>query len=188
MTTKMTTTMTKTTTKTTTKTLAALALAAAAFTAMVGPSEAAPRLEKQAATSLLQNHSGTNSVTIFHHLPISSLFPSHGPIKCFTCVLPRPPYHDPGYGWGHGPHWPYHGWGYGNRWGYGYYNWYRWHPAYYSGAPVVEPPVATYAAPQASTGNCNCLTKKMLPNGAELLQDICTQQSAIAQPQALSAR
>lgn len=175
----MTTTTTKMT-KTTTKTLTALALAAAALTVMVGPSEAAPRLQKQAATSLL---TGTNAGTVLHHLPISSLFPTH-PISCYACKLPHPPYHDPGYGWGHGPYWPYHG--YGNRWGWGYYNWYRWHPVYYGGAPVAAAPVATYAAPQAPIGGC--LTKKMLPNGAELLQDICTHQSAIAQPQALSAR
>lgn len=121
----------------------------------------------------------------------------------------HPPYHGPGYGWGYGDHWP-HGWGYGygnywpyhgwyngdgNRWGYGYYRWYRWHPVYYGGAPYAAAPVAeapapvaTYAAPQAPIGGCDCLTKKMLPNGAELLQDICTKQSAIAQPQALSAR
>jgi hypothetical protein len=183
----------KTTTMTTTKTLTALALAAAALTVMAGPSEATPRL------------TGVHVAGTFHEVPpfISPSAPTHGPISCFTCNLPhggqggaRPP----GYGWGYGNHWPYHGWGYGyhwpyhgwgygygNRWGYGYYNWYRWHPAYYGGAPVaaepVAAPVATVAAPAAPIGGCNCLTKQMLPNGAELLQDICTQRSAVAQPQ-----
>jgi hypothetical protein len=198
----MTTTMTTTKTmKTTTKTLTALALAAAALTVMVGPSNAAPRFEKLgAATKLI----AAQTVPVFHHLPISTvpifrplpiILPptSHPPISCFTCKLPHGPQGGarPPYGWGYGNHWPYHG--FGNRWGYGHYNWYRWHPVYYGGAPVAaEPvaaaPVATIAAPQAPIGGCDCLTKQMLPNGAELLQDICTKQSAVARPQALSAR
>jgi hypothetical protein len=229
--------MTTTTMTTPAKTLTALALAAAALTVMAGPSEAVPRLQKQAGvhtpttgvtgvlhplpitappisgvTGVLHplpiiTAPPTSGVTGVHHpLPIITVPPvvigpvhpipivlpptSHPPISCFTCKLPhggqggaRPP----GYGWGYGNHWPYHGWG------YGYYNWYRWHPAYYGGAPVaaapVAPaPVAAMAAPSTPIGGCNCLTKQMLPNGAELLQDICTQQSAVAQPQALSAR
>ena len=38
------------------------------------------------------------------------------------------------------------------------------------------------------TGSCNCLTKQTLADGSVLFADICTQQSAIATQQAMSAR
>jgi len=107
------------------------------------------------------------------HGPVIS---HHGPISCFACNLPRP--HRPI--WGHN-HWRY--------WGH----WNRWHPVVYGGAPigpVAAAPAASpaAAAPQAPTGSCNCLTKQELPNGGVLFADICTQQSAIAPPQTVSAR
>jgi hypothetical protein len=42
--------------------------------------------------------------------------------------------------------------------------------------------------PAAAQEPTNCLTKQNLPNGAVLFKDVCTQQSAIAPPQNLSAR
>jgi hypothetical protein len=203
----MTTTTTKTT-MTTTKTLTALALAATALTVMVGPSEAAPRLA--AGLSGLHVTGPFHEVPPFISPPARA--PKISCFACNLPHGGQGGARPPGYGWGYGNHWPYHGWGYGNHWpdhgwgygdhwpyrgwgygygnhwGYGYYNWYRWHPAYYGGAPVAaEPvaaaPVATAAAPAAPIGGCNCLTKQMLPNGAELLQDVCTQRSAVAQPQ-----
>ena len=145
------------------ETLAIAALAAAALVATVAPSQAIPRHFPINTTNFLGNRFG------------------HG-ITCLACNLPRP--YRPFPVWGHGPRWPVFGqhWG---HWGYGY----RWHPVFYGGAPVgpvAAAPAASVAAPQAPTGNC--LTKQMLPNGAELLIDICTQQSAIAMPQNMSAR
>jgi hypothetical protein len=59
-------------------------------------------------------------------------------------------------------------------------------------APVIPAaataPAPTEAAPQAASGPCNCLTKQTLADGSVLFADICTQQSAIAPPQAMSAR
>ena len=148
------------TTKTTIKTLTVIALAAAAFATTAGPSQALGRA--------FPGH----GPVVLHHF---------GPISCFACKLPRP--YRPHPIWGHGNHWRY--------WGHAY----RWRPVVYGGAPIgpvaAAPAVATMpapaAAPQAPVGSCNCLTKQELPNGAELFADICTQQSAIAAPQAMSA-
>ncbi len=142
------------------KTLTVVALAAAALAATAGPSQALGRF-----------------------------FPGHGPvvghfgpgrITCFACNLPR-------------PHLPHPGWGY-NHWRY-WGHWYRFRPVVFGGAPgapvaagPVSAPGPVTAAPQAPTGSCNCLTKQDLPNGGVLFADICTQQSAIAPPQAVSAR
>ena len=151
-------------TKTTMKTLTAIALAAAALTATAGPSQALGRL--------FPGHGPVVSPGLHHF----------GPITRFACKLPRPDRPHPT--WGHGDHWRY--------WGH----WNRWHPVVYGGAPIgsvaAAPAVATMrgpsAAPQAPTGACNCLTKQELPNGGVLFADICTQQSAVAPPQAMSAR
>ena len=112
-------------------------------------------------------------------------FPGHGPvithgfgpgrITCLACNLPRP---EPRPIWGHG------------YWGH----WYRWHPVIVGGGPIgpgaapMSAPAMAAAGPQAPTGSCNCLTKQNLPNGGVLFQDVCTQQSAIAPPQTMSAR
>jgi hypothetical protein len=59
-------------------------------------------------------------------------------------------------------------------------------------APVVAAtataPAPAEAAPAVSSGPCNCLTKQTLADGSVMFADICTQQSAIAPPQAMSAR
>ncbi|HEY1545856.1 MAG TPA: hypothetical protein VGG01_25925 [Xanthobacteraceae bacterium] len=149
------------TTKTTMKTLAAITLAAVAFAATSGPSQALGRA--------FPGH----GPVVLHHF---------GPISCLACNLPRP--HRPYPIWGRGDHWRY----WGHRYG--------WHSVIYGGSPTgpvaVAPAVATMPAPaaarQAPTGSCNCLTKQELPNGAVLFADICTQQSAIAAPQAMGAR
>ncbi len=151
-----------TTIKTTMKTLTAIALAAAALAATAGPSQALGRF--------FPGH----GPVVLHHF---------GPISCLACNLPRP--YRPHPIWGHGDHWRY--------WGH----WYRWHPVVYRGAPigpVAAAPAASMmpgpaaATPQAPTGSCNCLTKQELPNGGVLFADVCTQQSAVAPPQAVSAR
>jgi hypothetical protein len=142
------------------KTLTVVALAAAALAATAVPSQALTRLFPGHGPVVLGNLFGTHKIT------------------CLACNLPR-------------PYRPFPIWGHGQRyWGH---DWYRWHPVYFrGGAPVATAPVAaaatSMAAPQAPTGACNCLTKQMLPNGAELLQDICTQQSAVAMPQATAAQ
>jgi hypothetical protein len=154
-----------TTIKTTMKALTAIALAAAALTATTGPSQALGRF--------FPGH-GPVVLSGLHHF---------GPISCLACNLPRP----------YRPH-PIWGQGHGHRWEH--WNHYRWHPVVYGGAPIgpvaAAPAAATMsrpsAAPQAPTGSCNCLTKQELPNGGVLFADICTQQSAIAPPQAMSAR
>ena len=147
---------------TTMKTLTALALTAAALAATAAPSHA-----------------------------LSRLFPGHGPvvnqafggppkITCFACNLPRPSRPNPiwGHGWGHG-YWGHHYWG---------------APAIYGGgaaAPMVAAATSAPApaeAPQAASGPCSCLTKQTLADGSVLFADICTQQSAVAPPQAMSAR
>ena len=142
------------------KTLTVVALAAAALAATAVPSQALNRLFPGHGPVVLGNLFGTHKIT------------------CLACNLPR-------------PYRPFPIWGHGQRyWGH---DWYRWHPVYFRGsAPVATAPVAaaatSMATPQAPTGACNCLTKQMLPNGAELLQDICTQQSAVAMPQATAAQ
>jgi len=146
---------------TTMKILAALAVTAAALATSAAPSHALGRI-----------------------------FPGHGPvaaqhfggsptkITCFACRLPRPDRPIYGHGWGHG------------YWGHRF--WER--PVIVGGvaAPVVaaaaSAPAPAEAAPQAPTGSCNCLTKQTLADGSVLFADICTQQSAIAPPQAVSAR
>jgi hypothetical protein len=197
---------------TTMKTLTTLGFAAAALATTLGPSHAITRLLghgpvifHQPSPSLppkLGIIGGINPV-IFHQ-PSPSLPPKlgiigginpvifHQPsppppkISCFACNLPGPqggarppvPYHGP-YGTGYGNGW--------NHWGYGGY---RSYPVYSGGAPLAPLAAAPVAvAPAAALAPAgNCLTKQMLPNGAELLIDICTQQSAIALPQAASAR
>ena len=143
------------------KTLAIAALAAATLAATAASSHAFGRFPGHGPVVNQNNH--------------------FGPISCFACNLPRP--HRPGYGYG--PRWPRYGY-----WGH----WYRWHPVYLGGgvpvaaAPAAAMPGPAAAAPQAPTGNCNCLTKQDLPNGGVLFADICTQQSAITPPQKMSAR
>jgi hypothetical protein len=155
--------------KTSLKTLTIAALAAAALVSTVAPSQALNRHFPTNTTYFLGNQFG------------------HG-ITCLACNLPRP--YRPFPVWGHGPRWPI----FGQHWGH-WGQWYRWHPVFYRGgapvgpvaaAPAAAMPGPAAAAPQAPTGNC--LTKQMLPNGAELLIDRCTQQSAIALPQNMSAR
>jgi hypothetical protein len=151
------------------KTLTIAALAAAALVAAAAPSQALPR------------HLPPSAFKVLGHF-------GHGPINCLACNLPRP--YRPFPVWGHGPRWPIFG---QNHWGH--WNHYRWHPVNYHGAPIGPVAAAPAAAmpgqaeaPQAPTGACNCLTKQNLPNGGVLFQDICTQQSAIAGPQTMSAR
>jgi hypothetical protein len=149
------------------KTLTVAALAVAALAATAVPSQALGRF---------LGHGPVISGGHFGHF-------GPGRITCFACNLPRP--HGPV--WGHGPRWPHYG-----HWRY----WYRWHPVYFGGgapvgpasAPAAAMPGPAAAAPQAPTGACNCLTKQDLPNGGVLFQDVCTQQSAIAPPQNVSAR
>jgi hypothetical protein len=144
------------------KTLAALAVTAAALAATVAPGNALGRL-----------------------------FPGHGPvvnqqfggppkITCFACKLPRP--YRPNPIWGH-------------NWGHGYWGHRYWGaPVIVGGvaAPVVaaaaSAPAPAQAVPQVSPGPCSCLTKQTLADGSVMFADICTQQSAIAPPQAMSAR
>ena len=152
------------------KTLTLAALATAALAATVAPSQALNRF-------FPGHFPGNATVALGNHF-------GHG-ITCLACNLPRP--NRPPV-WGHGPRWPVFGHG---NWGH----WYRWHPAVYGGAPIGPVAAAPAAAilgpaaePQGPTGTCNCLTKQLLPNGAVLFQDICTQQSAIAPPQNMSAR
>jgi hypothetical protein len=144
--------------------LAALAISAAALTSTAVPSNALGRI-----------------------------FPGHGPIApqhfggpptkitCFACRLPRP--YRPNPIWGH-------------NWGHGYWGHRFWDRPVIVGGAAVAPVMATAAsapapaeaAPQVPTGSCNCLTKQTLADGSVLFADICTQQSAIAPPQAVSAR
>jgi hypothetical protein len=58
-----------------------------------------------------------------------------------------------------------------------------WRPA----QPGRSPATPAEAAPQVSPGPCSRLTKQTLADGSVLFADICTQQSAIAPPQAMSA-
>jgi hypothetical protein len=161
-----------TTMNTTMKTLTAIALAAAALTATTGPSQALGRIFHGPVVASFPGH-GPVVTSGLHHV---------GPISCLACRLPRP-YRPPHPIWGRGNHW-------------GHWSHYRRHPVVYGGAPIgpvaAAPAVATMsgpsAAPQAPTGACNCLTKQELPNGGVLFADVCTQQSAIAPPQAVSAR
>ena len=147
------------------KTLTIAALAAAALVATVAPSQALTRHFPINTTNFLGNRFG------------------HG-ITCLACNLPRP--YRPFPVWGHGPRWPI----FGQHWGH-WGNWYRWHPVGYRGAPVGligATPAAAMPGPAAAQEPTNCLTKQNLPNGAVLFQDVCTQQSAIAPPQNMSAR
>jgi hypothetical protein len=153
--------------KTSLKTLTIAALAAAAVVATAAPSQA------------LGRYFPHGPIVAFNHF-------GHG-ITCLACNLPRP--YRPLPVWGHGPRWPVFG---HNHWGH--WDHYRWHPVNYGGGaptgPVAAAPAAAMPgqAPQGPTGACNCLTKQNLPNGGVLFQDVCTQQSAIAPPQTMSAR
>jgi hypothetical protein len=49
-------------------------------------------------------------------------------------------------------------------------------------------PVPAAQVAQVAQGPCNRLTKRNLPDGSVLFQDICTKESAIAPPQAAGAR
>ena len=103
---------------------------------------------------------------------------ARGPIRCFTCNLPRPEPVNPR---------PVH-------WDQGWNHWHGWHyrpEVYVEGrpeptvpaGPMPSPPVqAPAAAQQAPARPRNCLTKQDLPNGGVLFQDICTKESAIAAP------
>jgi hypothetical protein len=149
---------------TTMKTLAALAVTAAALAATAAPSHALTRLIPNRGAVVAQHFGGPPTK-----------------ITCFACNLPRPTRPNPG--WGHGG-------GYGH-WGHRFWG----SPVIIGGtavAPVVaaaaSAPAPTEAAPQAPTGSCNCLTKQTLADGSVMFADICTQQSAIAPPQNMSAR
>ena len=108
--------------------------------------------------------------------------------------------------WGYGNRWGYgNHWGYGNRWGYGY----RWgyprfgcfrlgwcypHPrpiGYGPGVGALAATAAPVAAPMAApvqqpvAQQPNCLVKQYLPNGAVQFADVCTQEQAIAMPNAM---
>ena len=146
------------------KTLTIAALATAALAASALPSQALGRF--------------------FPHGPIVAFGHFGHGITCLACNLPRP--YRPFPVWGHGPRWPI----FGQHWGH-WGNWYRWHPVGYRGAPVglvAAAPAAAMPGPAAAQAPTNCLTKQNLPNGAVLFQDVCTQQSAIAPPQNMSAR
>jgi hypothetical protein len=166
---------------TTMKTLTVLALSAAALAATVAPSNALGRLFPGHRPVVSQQFGGPPKVSgpgwgipgHFGHPPTK--------ITCFACNLPRPSWPNPG--WGHGG-------GYGH-WGHRFWE----APVIVGGgtvAPVVaaaaSAPAPAEAAPQAPTGSCNCLTKQTLADGSVLFADVCTQQSAIAPPQAMSAR
>ena len=114
-------------------------------------------------------------------------------------------------GWGHDhDHDHDYGYGYGydhDRW-FHHYGWRFMPPIVVEGAggvvaaapvmqgvparaPVAAPAMAvpqSAPTPQAAAEPCNCLTKQTLPDGSVLFQDICTKESAIAPPQAVSAR
>jgi hypothetical protein len=156
------------------KTLTIAALATAALAASAMPSQALGRY--------FPVHGGHGPVVLGNHF-------GPGIYKCLVCSLPRP--YRPLPVWGHGPRWPIFG---QNHWGHwGHWDHYRWHPVSYRGGapvgPVAAAPVAAIPGQaEAPTGACNCLTKQNLPNGSVLFQDVCTQQSAIAGPQTMSAR
>jgi hypothetical protein len=147
------------------KTLTALAITAAALAATVAPSNALGRLFPGHGPVVTQQFGG----------------PAKIKITCFACNLPRP--YRPNPVWGHG-------------WGHGYWGHRYWGQPVIVGGAAVAPvfaaaasaPAPAEAAPQAPTGSCNCLTKQTLADGSVLFADICTQQSAIAPPQAMSAR
>ena len=156
------------------KTLAALAISAAALTSTVAPSNALGRIFPGHGPVVSQQFgAGLGTPGHFGHPPTK--------ITCFACRLPRPTRPNPiwGHNWGHG------------YWGHRFWD----RPVIVGGvaaAPVVATaasgPAPTEAVPQAPTGSCNCLTKQTLADGSVLFADICTQQSAIAPPQAMSAR
>jgi hypothetical protein len=109
--------------------------------------------------------------------------------------------------WGYGNRWGYgNHWGYGNRWGYGYrwsyprfgcfrFGWCYPHPrpiGYGPGVGALAATAAPVAAPMATTPvqqptaqQPNCLVKQYLPNGAVQFADVCTQEQAIAMPNAM---
>jgi hypothetical protein len=161
------------------KILAALAISAAALTSTAAPSNALGRFLPG----------------LGHGPVITKVYgsPGHG-ISCLACNLPRP---NPGHGLGgQGGYWGGHGLGgyFGGHRYWGHRFWER--PVIIGGAAVAAPMVAAAAsapapaeaAHQASPGSGNCLTKQTLADGSVLFADICTQQSAIAPPQAMSSR
>jgi hypothetical protein len=109
--------------------------------------------------------------------------------------------------WGFGRyHWGRYHWGFNRyHWGFGHwyprygYGWYPrvgcWRsgwcyphprPVVYGGGGVIATGVATApaAAPAMAQTRPNCLVKQYLPNGAVQFADVCTQEQAIAMPNA----
>ena len=163
------------------KTLAALAVTAAALATTAAPSHAlgrffpghGPVVSQQFGGPPKNSGPGLGIPGHFGHPPTT--------ITCFACNLPRPTRPNPV--WGHGG-------GYGH-WGHRFWG----SPVIVGGvaaAPAVaaaaSAPAPSQAAPQTAPGSCNCLTKQTLADGSVLFADICTQQSAIAPPQTMSAR
>lgn len=109
---------------------------------------------------------------------------AHGPVRCFTCNLPRPDAVNPR---------PVH-------WDQGWNHWHGWHyrPEVYvegrpettgaTGAAPSLPVLAPAATPPPAASPRNCLTKQDLPNGGVLFQDICTKERAVGPPPPVGAR
>jgi hypothetical protein len=164
---------------TTMKTLSALGIAAAAFAASAGSSNALTFHVPPGGYHCLA--CTTQAKAPPFHLP-------PGGLHCFICGTPPkapPSSNPPGHGSGYG-----RGWGHGWRFGYG-------RPEVIVGGPVAvgvsapaqsAPAYAPVSAPQAAAEPCNCLTKQSLPDGSVLFQDICTKESAIASPTTVGAR
>jgi len=99
------------------------------------------------------------------------------------------------FGWGYNHYrfgWRYPGCWFGRCYPYRWYGWHRWFPrpivycglgavggAAVTAAPAISAPVA--AQPTRPT---NCLVKQYLPNGAVAFADTCTNEQAVAMPNA----
>jgi hypothetical protein len=70
------------------------------------------------------------------------------------------------------------------RYGYGWWPRYRWSPRPIVYGGLGTGAVAATSAPAAVTQQANCLVKQYLPNGAVQFADMCTQEQAIAMPNA----
>jgi hypothetical protein len=98
------------------------------------------------------------------------------------------------FGWGYNHYrfgWRYPGCWFGRCYPYRWHGWYRWFPrpivyggiGAVGGAAVASAPVSAPVAAQPARP-ANCLVKQYLPNGAVAFADTCTNEQAVAMPNA----
>jgi hypothetical protein len=175
--------------KTTLKTLSALAIAAAALTAVT--------LASGSAASANPYRGGGHGPVVLHKVPLfAGRLASHLNISCLACNLPRP--HPK---WGFQP-WRLHQWGFNpwrySNWGFRYNRWYwehrrdrygyRGRPGEFGFAASAASAPAMSAPAQASAGQQGCLTEQKMPDGSVTFADVCKQISAIAAPPSADPR